>query len=112
MNLFLIHLFGAIGAAISTIVAEFTVLVIQVYYAKEYITFKDKIPLGIKYLAFAGIMCFIMLLIGKNMGISPLTNLVQFIVGISVYAILLIITKDKFTFKFINRAKNMLKKEM
>jgi len=46
------------------------------------------------------------------MGISPLTNLVQFIVGISVYAILLIITKDKFTFKFINRAKNMLKKEM
>jgi len=112
LNLFLIHLFGAIGAAISTIVAEFTVLVIQVYYAKEYITFKDKIPLGIKYLAFAGIMCFIMLLIGKNMGISPLTNLVQFIVGISVYAILLIITKDKFTFKFINRAKNMLKKEM
>lgn len=111
LNLILIRCINSYGAAVATVVAEYTVLIIQMLYTKKFIKFKMKIPIALKYFTFSLIMFVAMMVIGNNMGISFLTNLVQFMVGICLYITLLLITKDKTTYKLIGIIKGTFKKE-
>ncbi len=109
LNLFLIRYFNSYGAAFSTIIAEYLVLIIQIGYTKEYINFKSKILPAFKYIIFSCIMFGIMMLIGKKMGISFITNIVQFGVGVLIYLVLILVSKDKTAFKLINMLKSLKK---
>ena len=51
----------------------------------------------------------IMMLIGKKMGISFITNIVQFGVGVLIYLVLILVSKDKTAFKLINMLKSLKK---
>ena len=99
LNLFLIKYFNSYGAAFSTIIAEYLVLIIQMIYTRKYINFKSKILPALKYILFSIIMFFTMILVGERFGISFTTNLIQFAVGVILYLILILISKDKTAFK-------------
>ena len=105
-NLFLIKYFNSYGAAFSTIIAEYLVLIIQMIYTKEYINFKSKILPALKYMFFSFIMFFAMILVGEKFGISFTTNLIQFVVGVIIYLILILISKDKTAFKLFRMLKS------
>ena len=109
LNLFLIRYFNSYGAAFSTIIAEYLVLIIQIGYTKEYINFKSKILPAFKYIIFSCIMFGTMMLIGEKMGISFITNIVQFGVGVLIYLVLILVSKDKTAFKLINMLKSLKK---
>lgn len=109
LNLFLIKYFNSYGAAFSTIIAEYLVLIIQIGYTKEYINYKGKILPAFKYIMFSFVMYGSMIFIGEKMGISFITNLVQFGVGVLIYLLLVLITKDKTAFKLINLLKSLKK---
>lgn len=111
LNLFLIRYFNSYGAALSTIIAEYLVLVIQIVYTREYINFKEKILPALKYLSFSIIMFVVMIFVGEKMGVSFVTNLVQFIVGVIVYLILILLTKDETAFKLLNMLKSFKRGE-
>lgn len=106
LNLFLIKYFNSYGAAVSTIIAEYLVLIIQMIYTREYINFKSKILLALKYMLFSVIMFFAMILVGEKFGISFTTNLIQFVVGVIIYLILILVSKDKTAFKLFRMLKS------
>ena len=106
LNLFLIKYFNSYGAAVSTIIAEYLVLIIQMIYTREYINFKSKILPALKYMLFSVIMFFAMILVGEKFGISFTTNLIQFVVGVIIYLILILVSKDKTAFKLFRMLKS------
>ncbi len=93
-NLLLIPLYGATGAAISTLIAEFAVLLIQIIYGREYYPFKVSDMLSITYI----IGCLIMgsftyiSIYFINSIIAKLV--VGTIVGVISYTIFLMLSKD------------------
>ena len=96
INLFLIRLYGAIGAAIATVIAELTVTTIQINYVKTIFNFKKIINISKNYFIAALVMyltCYIVSL-GVENSISSI--LYQVAIGAITYLGLLYILKDKF----------------
>ena len=60
---------------------------------------------SIKYIAASGIMAFVIYLIGNWLGPRVLTNILQAVVGLTVYLICLIIMNDTVVQKVLQRIK-------
>lgn len=94
LNFVLIPSFGATGAALSTLVAELTVLIIQLVSGKSYYPFKTHDILSLRYL----IGSLIMGIASYTSTLTVSTNLSKLImgacVGFAVYSIFLILIKD------------------
>ena len=93
VNLILIPKLGGVGAAIGSVVAEFTVTAVQYYYVRNDISINCKSYL-FKYIIAALAMFMVVIFIGNQMTASLLTNLVQAVLGAMTYFILLFIMKE------------------
>ena len=58
LNAFMIPIWQAMGAAIASVVAELLVLIIQWFYAKEFLKIKELIVFFVKYIVAGSVMCF------------------------------------------------------
>lgn len=127
-NYILIKEYGAIGASISTVLSQAIVDLMQAYYVKNEIKFKEIIKLSYKYLL-SGIVMFACCIIARrliysNVGIEFFTNIsinlnlavsntmsvmaiiLEVIVGVLVYMGMLILLKDEYVYIFINKLKS------
>lgn len=93
-NLILIRLFYSCGAAIASVLAECTALLIQIYILKDNFNFLYILKMFIRYLFFGLLMMFVVLFVGSCLSASVFSTFVQIFVGAIVYMILLIISKD------------------
>lgn len=89
LNLFILKKFGAMGACISTIISEFTVTSVQLYFMKEFIKLKELINPVLLFIPAGAIMYIVVRIIGNIMGGGILTNLVQATSGALVYFIII-----------------------
>lgn len=89
LNLVLIKKFGATGACISTIIAEFTVTSVQFYLIKDFIKAKEFIKPVLLFIPTATVMYIFVRIIGSSMGAGILTNIVQGIAGVITYFIII-----------------------
>lgn len=104
INALLIPKYGFVGAAIGTIAAEVAALIAQFYVMNQDLKImKNYLFSSLKYGVYSVIMCVLIIILGKNMEASIVTTFIQIIVGMAVYGALLIITRDKFIFRIINR---------
>lgn len=94
LNIFMIPLYGATGAAISTLIAEFTVLAIQLFVGSKYYPFGIKEILNIKYFCGSILMGVIILLSICNINSYALQIIVGISIGIISYVIFLLSIKD------------------
>ena len=85
LNVLLIKRFGATGACISTIIAEFMVTLVQFYLIKDLIDFKSLIRPILLFIPAAIIMYISIRIIGNYMGVRVITNIVQVSAGIIIY---------------------------
>lgn len=88
LNLVIIKRLGATGACISTIIAEFTVTIVQFYLVKDFIKIKEFIKPILLFIPSSVIMYIIVRIIGISIGAGILTNIVQGILGMLVYFII------------------------
>jgi len=102
INLILIPRYGAIGAAIGTIIAEATVTAAQISYTKKYIDYKKILKLTKNYFISSIVMLIMIIVVKVIIGNSLLSMFVQVGVGVITYGICLLIMKDKFIQYFIN----------
>lgn len=109
LNLVLIKLFGTIGAVYSSIISEFVILVIQLFYTKEVITIKDIIYSSIKYLVSGIVMFIVVILLGKILTPGLISLCIKIIIGALIYCSSLLVMKDKFTIDIINQILQTLK---
>lgn len=109
MNSVLIKRYGALGASIATIVAEFTVTAIQMYFVRNDFNLIKIIKLIKNYLL-ASIVMFIACLTVRNFINDNLVSItVQIIIATITYGVCLLFLKDNFIFDVLNRVKNKIR---
>lgn len=101
-NLFLIPKFGALGAAFGTVIAEFTVMIIQVIFLKEDFFRKDIIINLIQSLISAIIMFILIYFLMQYINNSILQLIISFIVGVCIYSLLLLFFRNKTFIEYCN----------
>ena len=133
LNYILIRKFASIGASVATVLSELIVVIIQFQFVKKEINLKNLFGMAWKYLLSGMIMfavCFgIRLLLATNIINSSLINLsknllmntdyfinivsiiIQIIFGALTYFVMLIILKDDYVFKFIDKIKSYIFKK-
>lgn len=110
-NLILIPKLGGYGAAISAVITEFSVLIVQYIFVHKIFQFDGVLSKAVKYFVSALVMGFFVFLIGHYMGIGVITNIVQVVVGMIIYLLILIITKDDILMFLFSKAKELVLKK-
>lgn len=105
-NIILIPKFGAIGAVLSTIAAEFTGAIIQFIYSKKIVDF-TWVKATYKYWVSGLIMLAVVMLLGRSGASRIVIMTEQVIVGAAVYVGILLLIRDKF---LIDTIKNIVEK--
>ena len=113
-NLILIPHFGALGAAIGTLVAEFFVLLAQIFFVRKNFTLREIMSSSLKYFLGALIMFVSVCLLDLAMqNVAPMLNLFsRMFAGVLIYAVFLLMTKDEFICSIALRFAGVLKKRM
>ena len=133
LNYILIKQYASIGASIATVLSELIIVILQFQYIKDQISFKDLIVMAWKYFVAGVVMfaiCFgIRMLLETNIISESLMNtaknismdkeyltnsvsiIAQMIFGALTYFGMLIILKDDYVFKFIDKIKNKIFKK-
>lgn len=102
LNLILIKYYGAIGAAIGTLVAELIVTTVQILYVKNDMDIKKILKSTWQYLI-ASIVMFGMCLIIRNIiKTNYISAVLQVVIGGFVYFNMLLFMKNKFLVEYIN----------
>lgn len=89
LNILLLKQLGAMGACISTIVAEFVVTGVQFYFIRNFINLKELIKPILIFIPSAFIMYIVVSSVGLKMAPNIITNIVQGILGIIIYLTIL-----------------------
>ena len=133
LNYILILEYGAIGASISTVISQLVVDLVQGYFVRKEVNFKELLKLSYKYLL-SGIIMFgfcrlVYYGVYSNIFIGfidSLTNIfelsrqdmtslisivLQIVVGVITYIGMLIILKDDYIYTFLRKVKNKLGKK-
>lgn len=94
INYITIPVWGVYGAVLGTILAEFSVTIIQYYFMAKVINLKGLWKISFKYLLFAIIAVIPCYFIGIILEIHIYTTVIQIVCAIFVYLLLLVVTKD------------------
>ena len=105
LNFILINKYDALGAVVATVIAELTVLLVQIFFVRNDFNFKDLIKSLRNYILSSLIMFLICILLGKIIENIKVSIIVQIVIGIAVYAGFLIILKDDFVYVFLKKIK-------
>lgn len=103
INLIFIPKYGAVGAAISTIIAELVVTLVQLFIVRKNLNVCKIISISFEYFTGSVIMFVILLFVRK----IPLSNLksvlLQIGIGIVVYVSYLLLIRNKFVFDYLQQ---------
>lgn len=100
-NSILINLYKSIGAGIASVLAEFSVLVVQMYFVRKDFNFKRIFKPSLKYLMAGTIMFIACNTIGYYIDKPFMAILIKVILGSTTYILILIILKDQLATKII-----------
>lgn len=96
MNLFMIPKYGVVGAAISSVLAEVCVVIVQMFVLKNELQYKKIFLPGVKYLTLSVLMGTITVFFDNRLLNNTVSNLVIIVLcSIISYAFLLFVTKDE-----------------
>ena len=111
LNLILIPFYGALGAAIASVVAETAILIFQMIYLRRVFNYKSIILPFIKYLLVGGILFVEIFLLSKYVFESSIINtFILVAIGASTYFVILLLLRDKFVLKIVNRLLRIIKR--
>ncbi len=132
LNYILIIKFAAIGASISTVFSQLVIDLIQAYYIRNELNFKELLKTGYRYL-FVSIIMFMfckltslavysdifsniifLLSTGFEISLKNMTSILsitmQIVVGIFSYIGILIVLKDEYVYIVVNKIKSKIKR--
>jgi O-antigen/teichoic acid export membrane protein len=109
LNVYLIPIYGASGAAVSTLIAEFTVLIVQMVYIKKYI--KEFLhSLKVQTLATVTFISYIILTVMDNIIVClPFLKLViSFSCYMIIYILILLLLKEPLVYELLNIVRKLI----
>ncbi len=105
-NLIFIPYFKSFGAIVASVLAELLIFIVQMIYIHK------EIPLKIAYQnswvnIISGVVMFlIVFFLGFILKPTMLSTIIQIITGVIVYALMILLLKDKFVYDFLRKIKN------
>lgn len=109
LNWILISHIGTIGAVIATVIAEFSIMALQLWFVRNQIHIRDVLRPAWKYLVSGILMFAVVLWIERNMHAGALMVLITGIVaGAVIYILCLMILRDRFSIGILNMVKQKL----
>lgn len=108
VNALLIPKFGYAGAAIATVISSFALVAYQYVYLIRQINLKSLVSICLKYGIVSLIMGLVVWGITKNFTYSPITTVLQGLIGIIVYFGILLLMKDKTVIDVFYMLKNYI----
>jgi len=103
LNMLLIPNYGALGASIGTVVAEFMVTFVQLLFVRKDIDIISQFKSSFIYIIASLIMFVVVYLIGLFMSNSLLSMIIQILVSFIIYFLILMLVKDEFIVSIKNR---------
>ena len=110
MNLILLPMFGAIGAAISVLAAELSVTGYQLFAIRGLIKWDIRLKNLLIYTCSGLVMGITVYLIGSNLKANIITNLIQVSIGGLLYMTLLTMLKEDFHMIVLENIKKIIKR--
>lgn len=110
LNSILIPILKGVGAAISTVIAEFIILIVQIVYLRKTFNFKKIYLTNLKYLIYSLIMFIPTYILGTFLTASAISTAIQIMVGGIIYIIILFITRDSILLEIIDFVKRCLER--
>lgn len=114
-NLMLIKNYGAIGASVATVIAEFTVIAVQLYLVRDCFSLIKIMRSGKKYFC-AGVVMYISIVFMINHFLAGhgdiLKCVISVIVGAMIYFAMLLTLKDELILGIINKVIKKEKKDV
>ena len=105
----MIPFYGALGAAISSIIAEISVTIFQIVYLRKVFDYKKIIIPFIRYLIVGGLMFSCVYLLSIFVFESSILNsFILVIIGIFIYFTILLVIRDKILIDYINKFKSLI----
>ena len=104
-NFLLIPHFLSYGAAIATVIAEFSVTLVQVLLTRKIFIFKHILKLVYKYIIAATLMLICLLFVDNLLPVGIIFSIIELIVGTFLYIAILILLKDSSIYELINKLK-------
>lgn len=108
LNFVLIPLYGATGAAVSTLIAEFTVLAIQIICGRSYLPFKIRSLIRPTYIIASVIMAFTVYFTTMLLNADWIKVLVGILSGAIIYTIILVCFKEPILLELILMTKKRI----
>ena len=102
LNLILIPIFKSYGAVVASLVAEGVITLMYISFMREYLTLWDFFKTSLRYVGISSVMLLVVWLIGRNWH-TPTALLIQVAVGVVIYALGLLITRDPIVFEEIKK---------
>lgn len=110
LNLLLIPLYFSIGAAIATIISEFSVTVVQVFFTRRDFDLKSIVFSNDKYIICSAIMFVPTYLIARILTPTIVNSMICMVIGGFVYVGLLYALKDEALMEVINKIMEKVKR--
>ncbi len=107
-NIILIPNLGSFGAIIGTIVAEFTVTIVQIILVNKYINVIPYIVMTWKNLIASGVMFLIIFITTSTWTASFITTTIQVFIGILTYLIVMFILKSDVQQSILDKVVNII----
>lgn len=108
LNFLLIPQYGATGAAISTLIAEFSVLLLQIIFGRKYYPFRLSALFNLKYIIATLIMGIAVFTLTYPLHSDIIKILIGIGVGIITYFITLLAMKEQISIELLTIAKNKI----
>ncbi len=102
-NIIFIPILKSIGAIIASVMAEFIILLVQLYYIRKDFSLKIVYNNSKKCIISGILMFLIVFLVGYFMPANILTTIVQIFIGILIYFGILFILKEELFYDIINK---------
>ena len=108
-NLLLIPHFGAVGASIGTIIAEFTTTATQLYFVRKELKIRAIVKSSFTYILASLVMVGACLFVGGFIEAATPRLFTQITVGALIYAISLLILRDQLILEMFSKLKSKLR---
>ena len=99
LNWLLIPPFKAQGASIATTIAQFIVVIVQLYYVRKDLNVKELLKSGKNYLISSCVMLGICMIIGLTVPNDLLSIGLKVVLGAGTYFLMLIVLGDKYIYE-------------
>lgn len=110
VNAVLIPRIGAVGACIATVLSEYLLFVMQLFYTREYIDIKQMLYAALKYVVASVVVSIVILFTQRFMKPNPLNTIVLGGMSGGLYIFILWMLRDDIVLAIFYKAKDFKKK--